>query len=169
MIAINRIYRAGKLRRIQYPIDIGDTQFSVAFECYKFRNTIRNYNSEGQFGDETNEPWSSNNFTRQYEYNSASGRYSDDNSQVGLNGHSFIGEDITPNVSSVLFHVLKRTRYLNDDGYQVIVFVIADLEHSVFIFKIFWVQMDSPLNMDTATITVIIKNWLKANILSEMK
>lgn len=45
--------------------------------------------------------------------------WSDNNSLLGLNESSFVGDGITPTVSAVCFNELKRSGYLNEHGRQV--------------------------------------------------
>ncbi|WP_406832882.1 MULTISPECIES: RHS repeat-associated core domain-containing protein [unclassified Wolbachia] len=82
LIAINKRYAAGKLREIEYPIDVQGNPFKLTYSYNKLgkiigigvsgkHNLFVNFvhNSAGQVISEQHLPESARNFTRQYSYN----------------------------------------------------------------------------------------------------
>ncbi|CQD10842.1 Cell wall-associated polypeptide CWBP200 [Wolbachia endosymbiont wPip_Mol of Culex molestus] len=82
LIAINKRYTAGKLREIEYPIDVQGNSFKLTYSYNKLgkvtgigvpgkQNLFVNFahNSAGQVISEQHLPESARNFTRQYSYN----------------------------------------------------------------------------------------------------
>lgn len=84
IVAIDKIYRGGKLNEIRYPVIVNGEQLRVTFEYDKLGNVIGigvpdnanrfvriAYNPDGQISGETFEPSSVNRFSRQYNYDSS--------------------------------------------------------------------------------------------------
>ncbi|WP_353278958.1 RHS repeat-associated core domain-containing protein [Wolbachia endosymbiont (group B) of Longitarsus flavicornis] len=82
LIAINKRYTAGKLREIEYPIDVQGNSFKLTYSYNKLGKVIGigvpgkynlfvnfAYNPAGQVIGEQHLPESTKNFTRQYSYN----------------------------------------------------------------------------------------------------
>ncbi|WP_264377380.1 RHS repeat domain-containing protein [Wolbachia endosymbiont (group B) of Leptidea sinapis] len=84
LIGVNKRYGAGKLREVEYPIDIQDRPLRINYQYDKLGRIegigVRGkedlfasftYNSYGQISSEVHLPDLEKNFTRQYSYNSA--------------------------------------------------------------------------------------------------
>ncbi len=84
LIAVNKRYGAGKLREVEYPIDIQDRPLRINYQYDKLGRIegigVRGkedlfasftYNAYGQISSEVHLPDLEKNFTRQYSYNSA--------------------------------------------------------------------------------------------------
>uniref|UniRef100_A0A3B0JH63 tRNA nuclease WapA n=1 Tax=Wolbachia endosymbiont of Aleurodicus dispersus TaxID=1288877 RepID=A0A3B0JH63_9RICK len=84
LISVNKRYEAGKLREVEYPIDLQDRPFRIMYRYDKLGRVegigIRgkenlfasfSYNADGQLNSEKHLPDLEKNFTREYGYNSA--------------------------------------------------------------------------------------------------